>query len=368
MAGRDCGVTGARAKFGMAADPERAYTSGSMGQAGSRFGRRSLLQGSLGLTGLALLAGCGMLAPQAQQPRKLPRLGFLAPTAPFATPSQQAFIQALQDLGYLDGQTIAIEYRWGDGREERLPDLAAELVAANVDVIYAWNTLAARAANGATSTIPIVFGAANDPVEAGLVASLAHPGGNVTGPSTINSGLNAKRLELLKGTVPGLSRVAVLAYAAGATTERDWAEVQEAAPRLGVVLRRHEVSSPESFDDALGTMAAEAAEALITLGDSFLARNAGRITDLAARYRLPAVYEQRMYTDVGGLMSYGPSIIGAHRRAAAYVDRILKGAKPADLPVEQAMTFEFVINLKAAQALGLTIPQEVLIQATEVIQ
>lgn len=339
-----------------------------MRRIGPGLGRRPLLRGSLRLVGLGLLAGCGMPLLGAQPARKIPRLGYLSPLSPPPVTTGQAFLRALEDLGYVDGRTIAVEYRWAEGREERLPDLAAELVARDPDVIYAWNTLAARAAMLATGTIPIVFGAANDPVEAGLVASLARPGGNVTGPGNSDLGLSAKRVQLLKDVLPAVTRVAVLAYAGGATTERDWADTQAAGQGLGLALHRHDVRAPEEIEGAFTAMASEGAEALITLQDSFLARQAPRVVELAARRRLPAIYEGRQYTGAGGLMSYGSDIFGAHRRAASYVDRILKGARPADLPVERATTFDFVVNLKTARALGLTIPASLLQQATELIQ
>ncbi len=228
--------------------------------------------------------------------------------------------------------------------------------------------MASRAAKNATRTIPIVFGPSIDPIGAGLVTNLARPDGNATGLKNSFSGLNGKRLELLQEGVLGLSRVAVLGYAAGLATEQDWAETQAAGRQLGLGLRRHDVQVVDDFEGVLGAMAAEGADALITLGDSFIARNAGRVVDLAARHRLPAMYEHQTYTDAGGLQSYGANIAAAHRRAATYVDKILKGAKPADLPVEQPREFDFVINLETARALGLTIPQSVLLQATEVIE
>jgi putative ABC transport system substrate-binding protein len=333
----------------------------------TRASRRRFLNVSLHLAGLGLLAGCGT-SPFGLPPKAIPRLGYLSPLSPPPTGTGQAFLQALQGLGYVDGQTISIEYRWAEGREERLPELAAELVARRPDVIYAWNTLAARAAKLASGTIPIVFGAANDPVEAGLVDSLARPGGNVTGPGLTDLGLCAKRVQLLKEAFAGISRVAVLAYAAGATTERDWADTQAAGHSLGVSLQRYDLRAPEEIEDAFRALAAEGAQALVTLPDSFIARNAARLVSQAAQHRLPAFYEGRQYTTVGGLMSYGSDIFDAHRRAATYVDKILKGTRPADLPVERAATFDFVINLKTAEAQGLTIPTAVQQQATQLIR
>lgn len=333
-----------------------------------RASRRRFVQGSLALAGSSLLSGCWALPPQTNAPKRIPRLGFLSPTASPGPRSVQAFMEALEDLGYVDGETIIIERRWADEHEERLPDLAAELVALKVDVLYGFNTVASRAALNATSAIPIVFAPSNDPIAAGLVTNLAHPDRNATGLKFNNSGLPSKRLELLKEALPGLSRVAALGYAAGLATEQDWAEMRVAGRQLGLDLRRHDVRDVEDFENVLGTIASVGVGALITLGDSFIARNAGRLVDLAAQHRLPAMYEQRTYTDVGGLMAYGANILGAHRRAAAYVDRILKGARPSDLPVEQPTLFDFVINLKAAQVIGLTIPQSVLQQATEILK
>ena len=345
--------------------PRRAYTGGMGSQL---LPRRRLIQGGLGLAGLGLVAGCGALPPLLQPRRKVPRLGFLSPTAPPGPASAQAFVQALRDLNYVEGETIVIEYRWAEEHEERLPTLAAELVALEVDVIYGFNTVASRAAKAATSTIPIVFGPATDPIGVGLVSNLARPEGNATGVRNSNAGLPAKRLELLKQALPGLSHVAALGYAAGLTIEQDWAETRAAGQQLGLDVRRHDVRVVDDFEATFATMAAEGADAIITLGDSFIARNAGQVVSLAARHRLPAIYEQRTYADVGGMMCYGASIVAAHRRAAVYVDKILRGAKPADLPVEQPTTFDFVIHLKTVQALGLTIPQMVLSQATEIIQ
>lgn len=334
----------------------------------SRVGRRPFLLGGLSVAGLGLLAGCGMPLPATRPPKPIPKLGFLSPLSPPPVTTAQAFLQALQDLGYVDGQTITIQYRWAEGHDERLGDLAAELVADRPDVIYAWNSLAARAAMLATNTVPIVFGAANDPIGAGLVASLSRPGGNVTGPGLTELGLSAKRVQVLKEAFPSIARIAVLGYAEGATTERDWVDTQDAGRTLGLGLRRYDVRAVEQIEGTFRTMAAEGAEALVTLPDSFLAGSASRVVKYAAQHRLPAMYSGRPYTTVGGLMSYGANTLDAHRRAATYVDKILKGARPADLPVEQAATFDFLINLKTAQALGFSIPDSILQQATEVIR
>ena len=331
--------------------------------------RRKFLQGSVALAGLGLLPGCGMLLPQAQAPSKIPRIGYLGLGPRAATGDlADAFVQGLRELGYVEDQTIAIEWRWAECRDERLPALATELVQLNVDIILAGGSPAVRAAKEATSTIPIVIGASNDPVEAGFVTSLARPGGNVTGLSLMAPGLAARRLELLREAVPGVTRVAVLAHPRWVTAERDWDETQGAAQVLLLHAYRLGVERPEAFVGAFETAAKEGAEGLFVFANQFFARERTRIVELAARYRLPVMYEHRTFVGVGGLLSYGPNLGALYRRAAYYVDRILNGAKPADLPVEQPTRFDFIINLRTAQALGLTIPQHVLLQATEVIQ
>jgi len=282
--------------------------------------------------------------------------------------TELAFFRALQDLGYIEGQTIQIEYRWAEGHEERLPALAADLVALNVDAIFAWNLLPGLAAKHATESIPVILGAGNDPVGTGLVASLAHPGGNVTGLSSFSPNLTTKRLEFLTKAFPRISRLAVLAYKAGATTEQDWREAQAAGQALGLGLWRYDVAAPEDLDGAFDALVVNGADAVINLSEQFFTRHRQRLVDLVGRQRLPAIYEQRLLVDTGGLMSYGANFEDVYRRAAGYVDRILKGAKPADLPIEQPTAFDFVINLKTAQALGLSIPQSILQQATEIIQ
>ena len=326
----------------------------------------TLVGGGL-LTG-GLLAGCNLPSSLAPAPKRLPRLGFLSPTAPPPTPTMQAVFQALGELGYVDGETITTELRWAEDREERLPSLAAELVSSSVDVLYGWNTVSSRALKMATSTIPIVFGPVADPIGAGLVTSMARPEGNVTGIKFSNEGLSAKRLELLKEALPGRTHVAALGYAAGLAVEADWAETQAAGRVLGLDVRRYGVLTSGDFDSVFRAIVSDRSDALFTLGDSFLARNAARVVELAGQHRLPAMYEHRAYPDAGGLMSYGLNIAGVHRRAATYVAKILKGARPADLPVEQPSSFDFVVDLKHAQSLGLTLPQSIVQQSTEVIQ
>ena len=311
------------------------------------------------------------LAADAQQARKVPRIGFLWVTSPSDRPSHlDAFRQRLRELGWVEGQNIVIDYRYAEGRVDRLPDLAAELVRLKVDLIVASaGTQAATAAKNATETIPIVMIYVRDPVGTGLIASLARPGGNVTGVSGY-AGLEivARQLELLKETVPKIRRVAILSNPANAYHQLAIREANVAARSLGVQLQLLEARGPNEFDGAFAAMAKERVGALLVLSDAMLNSHRTRLADLAARSRLPAAYGVRESVEAGGLMSYGPSFLDLYRRSAAYVDKILKGAKPADLPVEQPTTFELVINLKTAKALGLTIPQSLLQRADQVIE
>ena len=279
--------------------------------------------------------------------------------------------QGLRDLGYVEGRNVVIEIRDAEGEAERLPALAAELVALKVDVIVAPNTPQALAAKQATRTLPIVFSFVADPVASGLVTSLARPGGNVTGLSSLTPELVGKRLELLTQAVPGVSRVAVLWQPGfqGERTEKDMLKGADVAARaLGVRLQFVEAQGPADFDRAFSDMTRARAGALTVLGSTMFISERRRLVDLAAKNRLPAVYARREYVDAGGLMSYGSNIADLFRRAATYVDKILKGAKPADLPVEQPTKFELVINLKTAKALGLTIPPSLLGRADQVIE
>jgi len=329
---------------------------------------------------LALILLAAPLAIEAQQAGKVPRIGFLYYGSPGPSPGLDAFRQGLRELGYIEGQNIAIEYRYSysEGRAEGLPDLATKLVRLKVDVIVVDACGAPlNATSQATSTIPIVVAACNDDlVASGLISSLARPGGNITGLSELTPELGAKRLELLKETVPKMRRVAVLwnpAYSERFSANfrfwsSDWKEIRAAAQVLGVTLQSVEVRGPDEFDTAFSAMTRERAEALITFSDPSIVLHRRRIADLAAKSRLPAVYASREVVDAGGLMSYGPSTSDLFRRAAVYVDKILKGAKPADLPIEQPTKFALVINLKTAKALGLTIPQSLLRRTDEVIQ
>jgi len=311
------------------------------------------------------------LATGAQPAAKIARIGYLATNLAANPHLPEAFRRGMRDLGYVEGRNVVIEYRSAEERLERLPALAAELVALKVDVIVAPNTPAALAAKQATRTLPIVFAFAGDPVTGGLVTSLAQPRGNVTGLSLLGPELVGKCLEQLKQAVPGASRIAFL-WQPGALderTEKDRLKRAEAAAQaLEVRLQFVEARGPEDFDRAFSDMTRARAGALAVLGGAMLFAQRRRLVDLAAKNRLPAVYSWRDFVDVGGLMSYGPDLADLLRRAATYVDKILKGAKPADLPVEQPTKFELVINLKTARALGLTIPPSLLQRADQVIE
>ena len=321
-----------------------------------------------GMTELVIILGllAAPFAAEAQRPAKVPKIGVLRHGAP-PDPLIEAFREGLRQLGYVDGQNIAIEYRWSE-QGDRLPDLAAELLRLKVDVIVAAGGAATRAAKKATSTIPIVMPNMSDPTGEGFVASLARPGGNVTGLSSITPELSGKRLELLKQAFPRLSRAAVIW---GSETDAGVTElegIRQAARALDVQVQALEVRASDDLDKAFAAARTHRAGGLLTTSSSFLFANRTHLVVLAATSRLPAMYHQRAYVDAGGLMSYGPNFLDMYRRAATYVDKILKGAKPADLPVEQPMRFELVINLKTARALGLKFPQTILIRADQVIQ
>ena len=297
------------------------------------------------------------------------RIGWLSAGVPLPDLDSEAFRQGLRALGYVEGQNLVLESRYAGGRAEQLPDLAAELVRLKVDVIVAGGTAAIRAAQHATRTIPIVMAVAYDPIGQRFVASLARPGGNITGLSWLGAELLGKRLELLKEVVPQGTRIAVLANPGNPAYADNMDNLTMAARALGLHLQVAEVRRADELDTAFTAMTREGADALIVLEDSLvLSTLGGRIAESAATSRLPAMYGWRRHVDAGGLMAYGPSMRDMQRRAAVYVDKILKGAKPADLPVEQPTTFELVINLKTANDLGLTIPPSLLFQATEVIR
>ena len=309
------------------------------------------------------------LATEAQQAAKIARIGFLGTGAPAGTaPRLEAFRQGLSDLGYVEGRTIAIEYRWAEGQVERLPNFAIELAGRKVDVIVAISTPDALAAKDATRTIPIVFVTAGDPVGSGLVASIARPGGNVTGLSLLAPEIVARQLQLLKEAVPKASRVAVLSNPANSYTALMVKETEAAARSLGVRVQLLGVQGADALDSAFSAVTKERPGALFVLFDPLLFTYRARIAEFANKNRLPAMYPHREYAETGGLMAYGADLRDNYRRAATYVDKILRGAKPADLPVEQPTKFELVINLKTAKALGLTIPPSLLARADEVIQ
>jgi putative ABC transport system substrate-binding protein len=311
------------------------------------------------------------LAAGAQQTGKGPRIGLLAPGLPRRYPEFDAFYQGLRELGYTEGQNIAIERVFAEWKPDRFPQLAAELVRREVDVIVVASTSPARAAKEATGTIPIVVAGMADPVGDELVVSLARPGGNITGNTFLGPELIGKRFGLLKEAIPGLSRVVVLWHPSAygeATMARILSDTKDAARALELQLQLVPARDPGDLDGAFAAMTAEHAEALISLPSPMLFVEHRRIVDLAAKSRLPAMYNAREFVEAGGLMAYGANIAELFRRAAGYVNKILKGAKPADLPVEQPTKFEFLINLKAAKALGLTIPPGLLAAADEVIE
>jgi putative tryptophan/tyrosine transport system substrate-binding protein len=332
-----------------------------------RHSRRQLLQGSLALVGLGVLSGCEATG---QQAAKVPRIGFLAVGSREGRAFLiEGFLQGLREHGYVEGQNILIEYRFSDDRSDRLPELAAELVALKVKLILASGTPASFAAKHATSTIPIVMGGvAANPVETGLVASLARPGGNITGMSMMTSPLAGKRLGLLKEIVPGLSRVAVLWNPPNPTYGPVLKELEAAAPRLGGKLHRLEVRVPGDFEGAFEAATRQRAGALIAPGDPLTSNRLKLLADLALKYRMPTTTDIKEFVQAGGLISLGPDLVDSYRRAATHVDKILKGANPADLPMEEPTKLDLCVNLKTARALGLTIPQSILVQATQVFQ
>jgi putative ABC transport system substrate-binding protein len=313
-----------------------------------------------------VLLAVGVIA-DAQQPAKVYRIGYLrdekAPEVDI-----EGFLQGLRESGYVEGKNIVVEYRWADGNEKRLRSLVSELIGLKVDLIVTSAPAATRAAKEATTTIPIVMVLVADPVRFGFVNSLARPGGNITGFAFLLPEISGKRLELLKETIPRLSRVAVLWNAANLYKETDLKEVQPVAHALKVAVHALRVREPNGFDDAFKAAAKVRVQGLLTLDDPLTIAHRARITSLALRHKLPAIYAVRPFVDAGGLMYYGPDRFDQNRRAAAYVDKILKGTKPADLPVEQPIKFDFVINLKSAKQIGLTIPPNVLVRATTVIR
>jgi putative ABC transport system substrate-binding protein len=320
---------------------------------------------------IALLSGATIAWPltaPAQQRAKLPTIGFLGANTP-AGRSQltAAFLQRLRELGWIEGRAVTIEYRWGEGRAERYAEIAAEFVRLKVDVIFTDGTAAALVAKQTTSVIPIVFGVAGDPLGTGLVASLARPGGNVTGLSNQATDLAAKRLELLREVVPNLRRLAILANAGYLGAVSEVSEIQAAARTLGVDVAVFEIRRTEDIAPAFEALKGRA-EALYAVGDSLMHANRNRINTLALAARVPTMYVHREYVEAGGLMSYGANLAVLFRRAGDHVDKILRGAKPAEIPVEQPTKFDLVINMIVAKALGLDVPPMVLARADEVIE
>jgi putative ABC transport system substrate-binding protein len=305
---------------------------------------------------------------RAQQPSKVPRIGFLFYGTPELALEVDAFRQGLRELRYIEGQNITVEYRFGKGRVGTLPELAAELVRLSVDVIVTPGTPASMAAKQATSTIPIVFAGVADVVGAGLVTNFGRPGGNITGLASTSAELGGKRLEFLKGIVPEASRVAVLYNPDDLSNVLVLKDLQAAAPALSLELQPVEVRAAGDFKDAFVTMGRQRVHAFFGAAGVLTFANRQMIVDLAAKERIPAIWGHRQFVDVGGLMSYAVNFYDQCRRAATYVDQILKGAKPGDLPVQQPTKFEFIINLKTAKALGITVPPSLLAQVDEVIE
>jgi putative tryptophan/tyrosine transport system substrate-binding protein len=306
---------------------------------------------------------------EAQQAGKIARIGFLGATSAYSVPERmEAFRQGLRDLGYIEGKSIVIEWRYADGKIDRLPALAAELVRLKVDVIVTQGSTSTRVAQEATRALPIVMTVSADPVAEGIIASLARPGGNVTGLTTLAPELGGKRLELLREAVPKASRVGVLFNPANTGSAPKWREIEVAGQSLGLKLQHLEVRAPEDFEKAFKAAKEEGAHALMVFREAVITTHRDRIVNLAAENKLPAMYELGDFVEAGGLMSYSPNEAWNFRRAAVYVDKILKGTKPADLPVEQPTKFEFIINLKTAKQIGLTIPPNVLARADRVIK
>jgi putative ABC transport system substrate-binding protein len=323
----------------------------------------------LGLSVIVFVLVMGGAAAQAQQPKKVPRIGYLVANFPSTNPARvEAFRQGLRELGYVEGKSIVIEWQYAEGKLDRLPALAAELVRLKVDVIVSAGPPPTRSAKQATVTIPIVMAFDDDPVGSGFAASLARPGGNITGLSTLAPEISGKLLELLREIVPKLSRVAVLGNATQPGNPQALREINLAADGFGVQIQYLEVGGPKDIETAFRAASKERADAVLVLGSAVLNSQRKQVIDLAVKSRLPAIYGRPEYVEDGGLVSYGPSFTDLFRRAATYVDKILKGAKPADLPIEQPKKFEFIINLKAAKQIGLTIPPNVLARADKVIK
>ena len=332
----------------------------------SRTGEHLILAGHLAI---ALTFAFGGTGAQAQRSARVPSVGILIATSPSAEKIRlDALLQGLRELGYVDGKNLAIEWRYAEGQFERLPDLAAELMQLKVDVIVTTGSTSTRAAKKVTTTLPIVMAQDNDPVGNGFVINLARPGGNITGLSSLAPELSGKQLELLKETVPKLSRVAVFAQSTNPTYPQSLNEVKLAAGAFSVKLHHLDILSPKDIENAFRAASKVRADAFLALASPIFVLKRKQIANLAVINRLPGIYDRREFVDDGGLMSYATNFADLSRRAATYVDKILKGAKPADLPVEQPKKFEFIINLKAAKQIGLMIPPNVLARADRVIK
>jgi len=327
------------------------------------------LQWSIGIIAITTILTGVSVSAQAQQPTKIPRVGFLVPgsQASFAA-RVEAFRQGLRDLGYIEGKNIAVEYRWAEGKLDHLRELAGELVERKVDIIVTSGDAAIRAARESTATIPIVVGVAGDLLGPGYVASHARPGGNITGLIDMSPDLSTKRLELLKETFPKVARLRILWNAANPVMALNFKETERAARGMGLKAESWEVRNSDDFDAVLTEPARGQSDVLIVFQDSLVIAHRKTIIDFAAKHRLPGIYFDSTWVNSGGLMSYGPNYPDLFRRAAGYVDKILKGRKPADLPVEQPAKFELVINLKTAKQIGLIVPPNVLARADQVIR
>jgi len=339
-----------------------------MARDGAARSRRRFLLGSIAVAGIGVLAGCGVVPSFEQRPAKVPRVGVLLFYSDASALEPQAFLRGMYEAGYVDGQSVVFEYRFAEERSERLPPLATELVNANVALIWTLGTPASIAARDATSTTPVVFVGGGDPVGLGLIQSLARPGGNLTGVTAFSTTLNRKRLEILKEVAPRTSHVALLLDATSLLRTTVLDETRAAGQTLGTEIIPYEARTPNDCIAAFQAAKAAGADGLLVQPSPLLLRLRSQIADLAHDSGLPGLFPDREYAEVGGLLSYGPNAAELYHRSATHVDKILKGAKPADLPVEQPSRFEFVVNLKAAQTLGLAVPQSVLQQATEIIR
>jgi ABC-type uncharacterized transport system substrate-binding protein len=336
---------------------------------GSKIQERSRRHKSLRIFAIAFSFVLGGAVAHAQPAVKVPRIGFLGATSPSDNTARvEAFRHGLRELGYVEGKNLIIEYRWAAGKTERLPDLAAELMRLKVEILVTAGPTVTRVVKQATSTIPIVMSFDNDPVGSGFVASLARPGGNITGLSALFPELSGKRLELLKEVVPTLSRMAVFGTSSQPGTAQTLKETEGAAAAFGVQLQSLDIRAPKDIDTAFQAARKARAAAVLVLSSAVIFSRRTQIAELAVKNRLPMIFPQNEFVEDGGLMSYAPNYADLFRRAAIYVDKILKGAKPADLPVEQPTKFEFVINLKTAKQIGLTIPPNVLARADRVIK